>query len=101
MRILVITPTRSSSRAGYNWFISISQRHRDITTIQICIETHDRKRLRSALGRVAYKSIGGNRPALSQSFERSSPTEEHETVLRTPSWQLCIRRKCACCRKIA
>ncbi|GFS78055.1 hypothetical protein TNCV_4548461 [Trichonephila clavipes] len=33
----------------------------------------------------------GNKPSLQQSFELPSFEEEYGTVLRTPSWQLCIR----------
>ncbi|GFX40686.1 hypothetical protein TNCV_1218091 [Trichonephila clavipes] len=43
---------------------------------RICIATHDRKRLRSDLDGIVHKSIGGNRPALPQSLELSSPAKE-------------------------
>ncbi|GFU85806.1 hypothetical protein TNCV_2036371 [Trichonephila clavipes] len=41
----------------------------NIIRTQICTATHGRKHLRLALGGVVHKIIGGNRPALSQSFE--------------------------------
>ncbi|GFW74291.1 RNase H domain-containing protein [Trichonephila clavipes] len=42
--------------------------------------THGRKRVRSELGGVVHKIIGGNRSALLQSFELKSPAEEYSTV---------------------
>ncbi|GFT27026.1 hypothetical protein TNCV_4675551 [Trichonephila clavipes] len=40
---------------------------------------HGRKRLCLALGGIVQKSIGGNKPALPQSFELPSPAEEYKT----------------------
>ncbi|GFU30709.1 hypothetical protein TNCV_1444321 [Trichonephila clavipes] len=40
---------------------------------------HDRKSLHSALCSVFLKSFEGNKPALPQSFELASPTEEYGT----------------------
>ncbi|GFX71595.1 hypothetical protein TNCV_2695831 [Trichonephila clavipes] len=56
-----------------------------ITRIQICIATHGGKRLHSAIDGAVHKSIRRNGPALPQSFELSSPSEEYGTVLRTLS----------------
>ncbi|GFV72510.1 hypothetical protein TNCV_2763742 [Trichonephila clavipes] len=41
--------------------------------------THGRKCLRSTLGDNIHKSMLGNRPALPQSLELSSPTKEYGT----------------------
>ncbi|GFW67072.1 hypothetical protein TNCV_4030911 [Trichonephila clavipes] len=51
----------------------------------ICKAIHGRKPLRSVLDSVVHKSIGRNRPALSQSFALLSPTEEYGTL-----YDLCI-----------
>ncbi|GFX71890.1 hypothetical protein TNCV_1443131 [Trichonephila clavipes] len=51
----------------------------DITRIQICTATHGRKCVRFAIGGVAYKSNGGNRPELPQSFELPSFAGERFT----------------------
>ncbi|GFY33203.1 hypothetical protein TNCV_1240541 [Trichonephila clavipes] len=41
------------------------------------IATHRWKRIRSAPGGTVHKSIGGNKPALPQSFELSSSSEHY------------------------
>ncbi|GFS54358.1 hypothetical protein TNCV_4808661 [Trichonephila clavipes] len=51
----------------------------DIRRIQTRIASHDQNHLCSALGGGVHKSIGGNRPTIPQSFEMSSPAEEHQT----------------------
>ncbi|GFY18573.1 hypothetical protein TNCV_2397981 [Trichonephila clavipes] len=51
----------------------------DVKRVQICIATRGWKRLHSVLSSVVHKSIGGNRPALPQSFELSSTPEQYET----------------------
>ncbi|GFU69670.1 hypothetical protein TNCV_758801 [Trichonephila clavipes] len=53
-----------------------------ITRIQICLATHGRKRLRSAVGDVIHKRTGGNRSVLPQSFELSLLVEEHGTFFK-------------------
>ncbi|GFU19098.1 hypothetical protein TNCV_4132181 [Trichonephila clavipes] len=51
--------------------------------IQMYITTHGRKRLRSVLGGLIHKTIGGNNylshPALPQSFELASSSEQYRT----------------------
>ncbi|GFX04850.1 hypothetical protein TNCV_2248331 [Trichonephila clavipes] len=46
--------------------------------IHICIAICGRTRLRRALDVIVHKSIKGNRPALPQSFEFSSPAKERD-----------------------
>ncbi|GFV38290.1 hypothetical protein TNCV_1619361 [Trichonephila clavipes] len=78
----------------------------NITKIQICIATHDRKHLRSMLDGVVHKSIGRNRSALSQSFKLLSPANkygmayEHLACRYAPDLWI-GRWKCTTSRKIA
>ncbi|GFY09157.1 hypothetical protein TNCV_4663481 [Trichonephila clavipes] len=80
---------------GLSGKISSSRGGREhIIRIHTCIATHGRKRLRSALGDIVHKNIGGKNPALPQSFVLSSPAKEprvihmKENVLDTVRWNL-------------
>ncbi|GFX74429.1 hypothetical protein TNCV_3213161 [Trichonephila clavipes] len=55
----------------------------DIKRIQICETKHGRKRFDLALGAVIHECIGGNRPALQQSFELSSTQSSMERFPNT------------------
>ncbi|GFX15650.1 hypothetical protein TNCV_2131361 [Trichonephila clavipes] len=74
-----------------------------IRRIQIC--TAPGKHFRPALGGVAHKSIGENRPALPQSFELSLPAEEYGTFYKHQAGRYASdlrigRRKCSSSRKL-
>ncbi|GFV77985.1 hypothetical protein TNCV_1391 [Trichonephila clavipes] len=63
--------------------------HNDSEDIETS-SAHAHKRFRSALNGNVQKSINGYKPKLTQSYKLSSPAEEYRTVLRKPSWQICI-----------
>ncbi|GFT25044.1 hypothetical protein TNCV_179581 [Trichonephila clavipes] len=56
---------------------------RDITKIQICLATHDRKRLYAVLGGGVHKSISRNRPELPQLLNYHRPQRITESITNT------------------